>query len=120
MSVVSITNPIWLGQEAKRMSIELLEKEKRSLGDTIEAAAYRLQLRHKVEVAPIILQCWNRPAREMLTSRWMTVFYVHWQEIEGKAESAYEHKRKETTAHPAFVRLADFVAGRTADQSEET
>jgi hypothetical protein len=108
---VAIDDPIWLGQEAKRMSEKLLRKEHRGPGDTIEAAAYRLQTRHQVP-ASVILQCWNRPAREMKVSRWMSVFKAYWAEFGVKAETAYEEKRKATNAHPALVRLADFVAGR--------
>lgn len=116
MFVTSIDDPVWLGSQAKRMATELLEKEKRPIGDTIEAAAHRLQTRHRVAVAPIILQCWNREPREMKVSRWMTVFYVHWKEFEARADEAYEEKRKTTNAHPALVRLADFVAGREAEK----
>jgi hypothetical protein len=118
MFVTSIDDPVWLGGEAKRMATELLNKEKRPIGDTFEAAAYRLQMRHRVGVAPIILQCWNRAPREMKVSRWMTVFYVHWKEFGAKADAAYEEKRKTTNAHPALVRLADFVAGRTVHEEE--
>lgn len=110
MSVTSIADPIWLGEEAKRMSGELLKNEHRGPGDTIEAAAHRLQRRLKVP-ASVIMQCWNRPAREMKVSRWMWVFQAHWQEFGARAEHAYEEKRRTTTSHPALVRLADFVAG---------
>ncbi|TGU71775.1 hypothetical protein EN829_065420 [Mesorhizobium sp. M00.F.Ca.ET.186.01.1.1] len=93
------------------MSKRLLQKEHRGPGDTIEAAAHRLQTRHHVD-ASVILQCWNRPAREMKVSRWMSVFKAYWAEFDAKADAAYEEKRKATNAHPALVRLADIVAGR--------
>src|SRR5690606_14152569 len=112
MHVARIDDPTWLGEEAKRMSAELLRREHRGPGDTIEAAAARLQTRVRVP-ANIILQCWNRPARERKVSRWMTVFRAYWEEFGERADGAYEQKRATTTAHPAIVRLADFVAGRT-------
>lgn len=56
---VRINDPIWLGNEARRMSKELLHKEHRGPGDTIEAAAYRLQTKHGVD-ASVILQGWQR------------------------------------------------------------
>lgn len=118
MSVASVDDPIWLGKEAKRMSEELLRKYHRGPGDTIEAAANRIQTKRRVP-ASVILQCWNRPAREMKVSRWMAVFRAHWEEFDAKAEAAYEEKRNATTAHPALVRLADFVAGRTDPKTEE-
>lgn len=111
MSVTSVDDPVWLGKEAKRMSTELLQKYHRGPGDTIEAAAARLQSKRRVP-ANVILQCWNRPAREMKVSRWMSVFRAHWEEFGVKADLAYEEKRKSTDAHPALVRLADLVAGR--------
>lgn len=118
MHVARIDDPLWLGQEAKRMSSDLLRKEHRGPGDTIEAAAHRLQTRLRVPAA-IILQCWNRPAREMKVSRWMSVFRAHWEEFGSKMDTAYERKREETTAHPALVRLADLVAGGVAGAEEE-
>jgi hypothetical protein len=95
ISVARIDDPIWLGEEAKRMSSELLRKEHRGPGDTIEAAAHRLQTRHDVD-AGIILQGWQRPAREMKVSRWMAVFKACYAEFGARAEAAYEEKRKTT------------------------
>ena len=118
MSVTRIDDPIWLGAEAKRMSEELLRHEHKGPGDTIEAAAGRLQTRLRVP-SNIILQCWNRPPREMKVSRWMSVFRAHWEEFGAKAEAAYEEKRNGTTAHPALVGLADFVAGRGAERPRQ-
>lgn len=118
MSVTSIDDPMWLGSEAKRMSTALLRKEHRGPGDTIEAAAARLQSKHRVD-AGIILQGWNRPPREMKVSRWMAVFKAYYAEFGAAAEKAFEDKRNETTAHPALVRLADLVAGREASEKTE-
>jgi hypothetical protein len=118
MFVARIDDPVWLGQEAKRMSTELLRFEHRGPGDTIEAAAVRLQIRRKVP-ASILLQCWNRPAREMRVSRWMAVFRAHWEEFGAAATAAYEEKRESTNAHPALVRLADLVAGRKDHEEEK-
>ncbi len=114
MHVARVDDPIWLGEEAKRMSRKLLRKEHRGPGDTIEAAAHRLESRHRVP-ASVIMQCRNRPPREMKVSRWMAVFTAYWAEFGTRAEAAYEEKRETTDAHPALVRLADLVAGRTAE-----
>ena len=118
MSVTRIDDPIWLGTEAKRMSEELLRHEHKGPGDTIEAAAGRLQTRLRVP-SNIILQCWSRPPREMKVSRWMAVFQAHWEEFGRRAEANYEEHRNETTAHLAFVRLADLVVGRSAQRAGE-
>lgn len=111
MCVARINDPIWLGQEAKRMGTELLEYEKKSLGDTCEAAAYRLQMKYGVP-ASVILQCWNREPREMKVSRWMALFAAYWSVFGAVADKAYEEERKHHDANSALVGLADFVAGR--------
>ena len=118
MHVARIDDPMWLGREARRMSRELLEKEKRPIGDTIEAAAHRLQTKYGVD-ASIILQGHQREPREMMVSRWMSLFQAHYAAFAARADQAYEDKRNATTAHPALVRLADFVAGRATDETKE-
>lgn len=118
MQVTRIDDPHWLGEEAKRMSSELLRKEHRGPGDTIEAAANRLQTKHRVE-ASILIQGWQRPAREMKVSRWMSVFKAYWAEFGAQQAASYEEKRNGTSAHPALVGLADFIAGRPAQRDEQ-
>lgn len=115
-TAVRIDDPRWLGAEAKRMSAELLNHElrKHGPGDTIQAAAYRLEREHRLD-ANIVLQGWQREPREMKVSRWMALFRVHWELIASKA--AYEDKRNEaarTGVNPALLRLADTVAGHRA------
>jgi len=111
MYVTRIDDPIWLGKEAKRMATALLKKEKDSIGDTIEAAAFRLQVKHGVP-ASVILQCWNREPREMKVSRWMAVFAAYWSVFEAAGNTAYESERKNHDGNSPLVRLADFVAGK--------
>jgi hypothetical protein len=118
MFVARIDDPSWLGKEAKRMATALLEKEKNSLGDTIEAAAYRLQVKHGVP-AKVIMQCWNREPREMKVSRWMAVFAAYWSVFEAVSDKAYENERKHHDANSALVGLADFVAGKTGQAGVE-
>ena len=117
MSVTSIDDPIWLGREFKRMSRDLLCKEHRGPGDTIEAAANRLQTKLGVD-ASIILQGWQREPRDILVSRWMALFRAHCAAFATHAEETYERKRETTQAHPTLVRLADFVAGRSVGAGE--
>lgn len=111
MFVTRIDDPEWLGKEAKRMATALLNQEKQPLGDTIEAAAYRLQLKHKVP-ASVIMQCWSRAPREMKVSRWMSVFRAYWSVFGAIADKAYEDERKLHDANSPLVRLADFVAAK--------
>lgn len=117
MFVTRIDDPIWLGKEAKRMGTALLEHEKLPLGDTVEAAAYRLQVKHGVP-ASVIIQCWSREPREMKVSRWMSVFLAYWSVFEAAGTTAYEEERKHHDGNSPLVRLADFVAGRTAEKEK--
>lgn len=102
--------PLSLGEAAKLMARELLEKEFQGRGDTIEDAADRIETKHGVS-ASIVLQGRRRPAREMMVSRWMALFLAHFAEFSDK----YEEMRNEADGcHPAILRLADLVAGNMA------
>lgn len=103
--VGDLADPIFLGEEAKRMVEEMVEAESSGRRDKLVAVAYRLQTKYRVP-ASIILQCWQRPPREMLVSRWMAVF---------QAYCRYESRRDRIDQrHPALGRLADAVAGHMA------
>lgn len=119
-SVAHVNDPMWLGGEARRMSRELLAKEHRGPGDTIEAAAHRLQTKHGID-ASIILQGWQREPRDWLVSRWMSLFKAHCEAFERRAAEAYEETRNEVDLerHPVLLRLADFVAGRASEAKGE-
>lgn len=125
MRVAEISDPVWLGKQANRFSRELLKKEHSGPGDTIAAAAARIAhsktgRKHGLEPS-ILMQGWNRPPGEWKLSRWMKLFWVHWEEIGSKAEAAYEEKRNEADGtHPALLRLADIVAGRVVAGTKET
>ena len=109
--------------EAKRMSGFLLTREHRGPGDTIEAAAYRLQTRYGIPVA-ITLRLRNRELKDMFVSSFMPILNAYLaatKSIEAAAdhmEEAYEEKRA-VAAHPNLVRLADFVAGRKEKGRDE-
>lgn len=114
MHVTRIDDPMWWGAEAKRFARELLHHEHRGPGDTIEAAAARIERKHGVD-ASVVLQGWQRPPREMKVSRWMALYLAHWEAI---ASKAYEDRRHDAAdrAHPALLWLADTVAGRAGAQ----
>lgn len=101
-----------------RGPVSMLRKYDRGPGDTIEAAAGRIQKEHKVDAA-IIMQGWNRPARAMMAHRWLPLFQAWCEAGFAKADAAYEEERKRHADTSALVRLADLVAGRTARPTEE-
>lgn len=108
--------------EAKRMNGFLLAREHRGPGDTIEAAAYRLEARYGIPVA-ITLRLRNREVKDMFVSSFMPILNAYLaatKKIEATAdqmEQAYEEKRALAT-NPGLVRLADFIAGRSKEGRE--
>lgn len=114
------TDPIALGKMAKRMANDMLEAEKHPLGDTIEAAAFRLQRRYGVR-ATTLIELRKRTPREMFVSRWMAVA-VAWLEFRAEVERGRYAERRagirrgfgggiDRDHHPVLVRIADLVAG---------
>lgn len=117
MHVARISDPVFLGQHAKRMAKELLTAEHRGPGDTIEAAAGRLGNQYRID-PNILLQAWNRPPREMKVSRWMSLFAAHYAAL--KSGQAYADKRQEAAdegVHPILLGLADLVSGNMAEEA---
>lgn len=109
--------------EARRMSTEMLKAEFRGPGDTLEAAAYRLQAKRGVP-ASTTLRLWNREVTDMLVSSFAPVLNAYlafsnkMDTAAGKMEEHYEEKRSRA-AHPGLVRLADFIAGRKKEGREK-
>lgn len=116
-------NTLAMVAEAKRMSSEMLSHEYRGPGDTIEAAAYRLQTKRGVPVATT-LRLWNRDVTDMLVSSFAPVFSAYlafsnkMDDAAAKMEANYEEKRARS-AHPGLVRLADFIAGRKEEAEKD-
>jgi len=119
MSVTSLTNPQFVGASAREMASKLLSKEHRGPGDTIEAAAFRLQTKYGID-AEIILQGWRRDIREMKASRWLWLFHAYCAAGLAKLEAAYESAHREVAeTDPAVARLADLVAGREVAPAQD-
>lgn len=115
MFVASINDQTFIGTSARQMAKELLRKEDQGPGDTIDAAAYRLQTKYGVD-ADIILQGWRREIRDMKASRWISLFHAYYQAGLAKADDTYEEERARHEPSSALVRLADFVAGKKAQR----
>lgn len=114
MSVTDINDPLFYGRSAKQMARDLLRKEHHGPGDTIEAAAHRIQVTKGVD-ASVLMQGWNREPRPMLTHRWFPLFQAWCAAGFAKAENAYEEERARHEDGSALVRLADLVAGKKAE-----
>lgn len=110
MFVASINDPRFVGASAKRMAEDLLRKEDRGPGDTIDAAAYRLQTLYGVD-ADIVLQGWRREIKDMKASRWLSLFIAYCKAGLAKGDEFYGKERTLHDENSPLVRLADLVAG---------
>lgn len=109
--------------EAKRMNGFLLSREHRGPGDTIEAAAFRLQTRYGIPVATT-MRLRNREVKDMFVSSFMPILNAYLaatRKIEAaadKMENAYAQERN-LAVDPRLVRLADAVRGKETQETEE-
>lgn len=94
---------------AKGMADFLLTREHRGPGDTIEAAAYRLQNKFGVPVT-VLMRLRHREVKDMLLSNFMALAGAY-SKVSQKIEDAYERER-EVAIDPKILWLADFVAGK--------
>ena len=104
---------------SQKMANDLLNSEFKGAGDTIEAAAYRVQTKWHAP-ASILLRLRHRAAqmRDMKVSSWFAVFEAY-QRACKKAEQKYEIARASYEIDPALARLADLVAGY-AEEKDKT
>ena len=101
---------------AKEMSTFLLAKEFRGPGDTIEAAAYRLQSRYGIPVATTV-RLRKTEVKDMFLSSFFPILNAYLA-VKGKMEAAAERmeqkyeEQRDSAVDPRILRLADFVANR--------
>ena len=97
--------------DAKQMAGWLLAREHRGPGDTIDAAAYRLQTKYGVPSA-LLMRLRHREVKDMLLSNFVALANAY-REATRRAERAYQHER-EISSHPTLVRYTDALAGKEA------
>jgi hypothetical protein len=109
--------------EAVMMNREMIKAEYRGPGDTIEAAAGRLEIKFGLPFSTA-MRLWNRDVTDMLVSSFAPVLnaYLAWSNKMDRAaermEAQYEEKRT-AAANSVLVRLADFIAGRKKEGREK-
>lgn len=101
-------------RNAREMGRYLLKKEYRGLGDTIEAAAHRVEIKMGVP-ATLLLRIRHRPIKDMMLSSYVAIATAYERAV-SRAEAAYEHERTLHAANSKTGRLADFVAGQTIQE----
>lgn len=112
MSDACITTP------AKVMAERLLSWEHRGPGDTIEAAAHRLQTRLRVPAATL-LRLRNRNVKDMLLSSFipLALAYAKYQSACRKMDRAYQEERA-SAVDPKVLWLADLISGTEMETEE--
>jgi hypothetical protein len=98
---------------AKEMASFLLAREHRGPGDTIDAAAHRIQTRYGVPCA-VLMRLRHREVKDMLLSNFMALA-VAYHAACARVDRAYEVERS-NAVNPKVLRLADFVAGYKGDE----
>lgn len=108
--------------DAKAMSLWLLNKEFRGIGDTQEAAAGRVQKKWRAP-AVALLRLKHREIPDMKISTWASIFEA-FRRAGGTIDALYEKEKGRHPGNSALVRFARFLAGDSggedgeADQSE--
>ena len=100
--------------DAKGMAGFLLAKEFRGPGDTIEAAAGRVETKQGVP-ASILLRLRNRDVNDMYLSSF-SVLASAYIKAKTRIERAYEHERS-LAVDTKILRFADFVAGEEVPEN---
>ena len=94
--------------EARGMAAWLLANEHKGPGDTIDAAAYRLETRYGVPHS-LLLRLRHREIKDMLMSNFAALAHAY-QAATQRMEQRLEHEKKLAT-DPRLLRLAALVAG---------
>lgn len=97
-------------RNAREMGRYLLNKEYRGIGDTIEAAAHRVQIKRGVP-ATLLLRLRHRPIKDMMLSSYAAIATAYENAV-SRSEAAYEHERTLHAPNSKLVGLADFTAGK--------
>lgn len=103
-------------RDTKSMAKALLDGEFRGPGDTIDAAASRLQVKFGVP-ATVIKRLRHREVKDMLLSNFVALASAYKAATE-RMERAYEHERK-MAVDPRILRLADLVVGSTNQEEDQ-
>lgn len=101
---------------AKGMADYLLSKDHRGPGDTIEAAAHRVQTRFGVPVT-LLMRLRHREVNDMLMSSFFMLANAYneaMERAEKRADEAYRHE-KALAIDPKIVRMAAALAGEKGE-----
>ena len=103
---------------AKKIANDLLNIEFRGVGDTIEAAAYRVETKWHVPSSVLMRLRHRADIKDMKVSNWFAVFEAY-QHACKQAEAKYQIARNTNEIDPRLARLADFIAGQQNEKDDQ-
>ena len=103
---------------AKKIANDLLNIEFRGVGDTIEAAAYRVETKWHVPSSVLMRLRHRSDIKDMKVSNWFAVFEAY-QNACKQAEQKYQIARNTNEIDPRLASLADFIAGYQGSKKNE-
>lgn len=104
--------------EARIAGEEMLRREYRGLGDTIEAAAYRVQTKWGAPASFLMRLRHRSGLKDMMLSSFVAVAEAY-AKFSEKADRGYEQEKVRHESHSKMYRLAAFIAG-TKDEAAQS
>lgn len=103
--------------DARLAGEEMLRKEYRGLGDTIEAAAYRVQNKWGAPASFLMRLRHRSGLKDMMLSSFVAVAEAYGK-FSRTAERGYENERKHHDPNSKMARLAAVIAGAKTQASQ--
>lgn len=103
--------------DARIAGEEMLRKEYRGLGDTIEAAAYRVQVKWGAPASFLMRLRHRSGLKDMMLSSFIAVAEAY-AKFSDKADRGYEQEKAQHEPHSKVSRLAAFIAGTKTQASQ--
>lgn len=103
--------------DARLAGEEMLRKEYRGLGDTIEAAAHRVQKKWGAPASFLMRLRHRSGLKDMMLSSFVAVAEAYGK-FSRTAERGYENERKQHDPNSKMARLAAVIAGAKTQTSQ--
>lgn len=105
-------------KEARTMGEYLLRREYRGMGDTIEAAAHRVQTKLGAPASILLRLRHRREMKDMMLSSFAAIAEAY-QKVSDKSDQIYENERSIHAPNSKAVWLADLVSGSKEPRSDQ-
>jgi hypothetical protein len=105
-------------KEARVMGEFLLRREYRGMGDTIEAAAHRVQTKLGAPATILLRLRHRREMKDMMLSSFAAIAEAY-QKVSDKTDQIYENERSLHAPNSKAVWLGDLVAGKSVADRDQ-